>query len=411
MAGDVSKISLAVLLATCVLVFATEVGKSKDLDAESRSGEGTEYDSSCLDKVDIYESDKYHGSASQQVCPTKGLCPESTIDAQGYILFCLCMGRFGNQADHFLGGLAWAKQMNRTLVLPSWRTDRNLRFDQFFKIEPLTHYHRVVVAEDFMNTLAPRVWPPESRIGMCAVRNVADKCRMKDGNPFGPFWDSLGVNFVDEIGYPFTYADLSRFNSTFPASKYPVIALKGAPASFPVRDEYKELQKYLKWSDHMMNTALGDIKRLFGAKKFVGIHLRNGKDWENACKDVERFSNYMASPQCLGPFAETGDITHEMCLPSENEVVRLTTKVVKEENAKFVYVATDRNPMLKALEEALHGFGIKVVHLDPFPPQIDLIILGQADHFIGNCVSSFTSFVKRERDVNKKPTSFFGFTK
>lgn len=45
----------------------------------------------------------------------------------------------------------------------------------------------------------------------------------------------------------------------------------------------------------------------------------------------------------------------------------------------------------------------------PASPHLDLAILGRANYFIGNCISSFTAIVAREREVKGFPTFFWGF--
>merc|ERR1719339_231542 len=75
----------------------------------------------------------------------------------GYLAYCPCMGRFGNQADQFLGSLAFARGLGRTLILPPWimysATQGNVEFvawDSVFNMTVLEEFHKVITMDEFM---------------------------------------------------------------------------------------------------------------------------------------------------------------------------------------------------------------------------------------------------------------------
>ncbi|XP_072765380.1 GDP-fucose protein O-fucosyltransferase 1 [Anoplolepis gracilipes] len=354
-------------------------------------------------------------------------CQDVDIDINGYIAYCPCMGRFGNQADHFLGALGFAKALNRTLLLPAWveyRTGESksiqVPFDSYFNISQVQSCHKALLMEDFMRDLAPRMWPPEERVSFCySIRTGSngESCNAKQGNPFGPFWDTYNVDFFRSefygpLHYDVYHTDMKiQWQKRYPAVTWPVLAFTGAPGSFPVQLENKHLQKCLNWNDDMLDKAKEFIKEKLPKGAFVGIHLRNGIDWVRACEHISFTPNLFAAPQCLGYRNERGKATMSMCLPSFELIVRHLKRVIRNGNdVKSVFVASDSNHMLDKLGEALARMKIPVFRQEPpASPHLDLAILGRANYFIGNCISSFSAFVAREREVKGFPTFFWGF--
>jgi peptide-O-fucosyltransferase len=96
---------------------------------------------------------------------------------------------------------------------------------------------------------------------------------MKEGNPFGPFWDELKVDFVDTVAYHLSYDEylVDQWNQLFPPDRYPVLALKGAPAGFPMEARHRHLQKYMTWSETIMNEIRNHQEKLFNNQSYIGM--------------------------------------------------------------------------------------------------------------------------------------------
>lgn len=346
------------------------------------------------------------------------------------------LGRFGNQADHFLGSLAFAHALNRTLILPPWVEYRKgeaksiqVPFDKYFKVEALQEFTKVVTMNEFMGRYAPAIWPPEKRVSFCYMErqkldgSSSGSCNAKEGNPFFSFWDTFGIDFVDSeffgpaLNYDVVHRGMDKlWSEKYDPETWKVIAFTGAPAAFPVQQEHLHLHKYLQWSSEIEKIANSFIQKILPKGAFIGIHLRNGIDWIKACDHVKDAKNLFASPQCLGYQNEKGDLTMDICMPSHELIIRKIKRLVKkvkdvqkQNEIKSIFVASDNNHMIEYLNEYLRRMNIKAYKLPENNPHVDLAILGRANYFIGNCVSSFSAFVKRERDARGFPSEFWGF--
>ena len=65
----------------------------------------------------------------------------------------------------------------------------------------------------------------------------------------------------------------------YPPTLHPVLAFKGAPASFPVKREDRHLHQYVRWNERMNGEADEYIKHTIGDSPYIGVHLRMGVDW------------------------------------------------------------------------------------------------------------------------------------
>ncbi|KRY66526.1 GDP-fucose protein O-fucosyltransferase 1 [Trichinella pseudospiralis] len=346
---------------------------------------------------------------------------QKEIDGNGYLVYCPCMGRFGNQVEQFLGTLSFAKHINRTLVLPPFieydsTQTKMIRFTDYFQLKPLLKYHRAIEMSKFIRDVAPVIWPMNRRIGFCYYESShSNGCDMKYGNPFQAFWDLYNVDFVSYEIYSKNGLTTDRpqwdlWLERYPAKNYPVLAFKGAPGAFPSNPEDHALQKYLVWTPNVQNKADTFISENLRGQPFLGVHLRNNRDWPNVCQYIKPKWHLFCSSQCLGKNFEHGIMTMELCLPSEESILSQVKEAIARTGLKVLFVASEYNHMINQFTQILpKKEGYTVARRYPDHAQISLAILAKSKLFICNCLSSFTAMVKRQRDLQGLPTEFWGF--
>lgn len=124
-------------------------------------------------------------------------------------------------------------------------------------------------------------------------------------------------------------------------------------------------------------------------------------------------TSLMASSQCVGESSQTA-VSMEMCMPSLEEIISKVDAAITRYSVDKLFIATDQSTHEESIRAHFRqrGQDISIAFIDPEIPQIDLILLGEARVFIGNCVSSFSSFVRRHRDSRPQwesmPTWYFG---
>ncbi|XP_038060600.1 GDP-fucose protein O-fucosyltransferase 1-like isoform X2 [Patiria miniata] len=351
--------------------------------------------------------------------------------SKGYMMYCPCSGRYGNQLEQFIGSLLFASKLGRVLVIPPFIMYPNaleavpknayVQVDEYFDLDEIKKFYPdVITMEDFMTELAPLYWNEGNRVAYCSnglADNNGGKCT-RDGNPFRTFWQDQGIEFDDSEVWTNLYFNVEHagvaehWKEVYPASEHPVMALVTAPVINPISTAVEGLQHYLTFKDHIRQPAEEFIEKNL-EKPFWGLHLRNGADWSRTCEllGTGDFPYLLSSRQCTGK--EGDSVTREMCLQSEEQVIadiRYQLQLAEEDNRelpKSIFVATDHVAMEEDLQAAFPD--IKIVTWGPDLDQMDLYVLGQADDVILNCVSAFSAFVKRDRDVNGKLVAFFGY--
>ena len=65
-----------------------------------------------------------------------------------------------------------------------------------------------------------------------------------------------------------------------------------------------------------------------------------------------------AAPQCFGYRGEHGKPTQEMCLPSDDTIIKQVKKAVKKVGAKSVFIGTDSRDLIGKMSKATKNVSV-----------------------------------------------------
>ncbi|CBY18054.1 unnamed protein product [Oikopleura dioica] len=324
----------------------------------------------------------------------------SIVEAK-IITFCPCMGRFGNQLDHVTSMLHKSKEMKTTLLLPSFISYEEsplalIPFENVFEVSALIEGgFDVLAASEFDFDRLTTILCHRESMTFSGDHNGATASCDLSGNPRGTYWRQLGVKFLK-----------SDVVSALEFHDEPV-ALTGAITAFPAPQSVNYVHQYLRFAPNILKIAYEIVQRI--GSPFLGIHLRLGDDFRSACEILDRNENCMASPQCGTPVVKLDKIKH--CIPPMEQI--LDELDLFREKFATIYISSDKKIDKKIFKKR----GFRVTTLDDyrdlsipkfFDPLIDLAVQILSDYFIGNCVSSFTGFIVRQRRVKHLPVDFWG---
>jgi hypothetical protein len=244
----------------------------------------------------------------------------------------------------------------------------------------------VITLEEFMQTVAPTLWPENQRIVRCFDPRMDEPCRPHDqdpsrahaaptrcrvdGIPSALFWESFGISFIGHQGHgsPFEHnvAKMQRmWEERLPVSLYPVLALSSPPALYPLPQEHRAMQRLLTWNQPLLLKFRTEMDTLTKGQKVLAFHLRGGTDWTSMClREVVGRREFMSSPQCREQRdvhvkeAHVKDLSgiHEtliplsMCVSTLNETVHALTALLHAHNSSVLFIGSDCNECARTIK-------------------------------------------------------------